>query len=99
MTGKPHVDETHDPALRSWVESAHADGTDFPIQNLPCGTFRHEFEERPRVGIAIGDVVLDCLEAARAGCLPAKRCTSTRRWRKSRQRRRACCASTRCPIR
>ena len=68
MTGKPHVDETHDPALRSWVESAHADGTDFPIQNLPCGTFRHEFEERPRVGIAIGDVVLDCLEAARAGC-------------------------------
>ena len=68
MTGQPHVDETHDPALRSWVESAHADGTDFPIQNLPFGTFRHEFEERPHVGIAIGDVILDCLEAARAGC-------------------------------
>jgi fumarylacetoacetase len=68
VTGQPHVDETHDPALRSWVESAHADGTDFPIQNLPFGTFRHEFEERPRVGIAIGDQILDCLEAARSGC-------------------------------
>lgn len=68
MTGQPHVDETHDPALRSWVESAHADGTDFPIQNLPFGTFRHEFEERPRVGIAIGTLILDCLEAARSRC-------------------------------
>ena len=63
----PRVDETHDPALRSWVESAHDPATDFPIQNLPFGTFRLEFEERPRVGIAIGDQVLDCLEAARAG--------------------------------
>ena len=40
----------------------------FPIQNLPFGVFRHDFEERPRVGIAIGDQVLDCLAAARAGC-------------------------------
>ena len=62
------VNDTHDPALRSWVESAHDPATDFPIQNLPFGTFRHEFEERPHVGIAIGDQILDCLEAARAGC-------------------------------
>ena len=62
------VNDTHDPALRSWVESAHDPATDFPIQNLPFGTFRHEFEERPRVGIAIGDQILDCLVAARAGC-------------------------------
>jgi fumarylacetoacetase len=61
----------NDPALRSWVESANAAGADFPIQNLPFGTFRHEFEERPHVGIAIGDQVLDCLEAARAGCFDA----------------------------
>jgi hypothetical protein len=27
--------ETHDPARRSWVESANASGCDFPIQNLP----------------------------------------------------------------
>ena len=60
-------DETLDPALRSWVDDAHVPGTDFPIQNLPFGVFRHDFEERPRVGIAIGEHVLDCLAAARAG--------------------------------
>jgi fumarylacetoacetase len=68
VTGPARTDETHDPALRSWVESAHDAATDFPVQNLPFGTFRHEFEERPRVGVAIGDQVFDCLEAARTGC-------------------------------
>ncbi|MFI5231776.1 MAG: fumarylacetoacetase [Gemmatimonadales bacterium] len=62
------LDESHDPALRSWIESANDGRTDFPLQNLPFGVFRHDFEERPRVGIAIGDQVLDCLAAARAGC-------------------------------
>ena len=28
------LNETHDPALRSWVASAQAADTDFPIQNL-----------------------------------------------------------------
>jgi fumarylacetoacetase len=67
VTGTARIDSTHDTALRSWVESAHDPATDFPIQNLPFGTFRHDFEERPHVGIAIGDQVLDCLEAVRAG--------------------------------
>ena len=71
MTSLLGVDETHDPALRSWVESANVPGTDFPIQNLPFGVFRHDFEERPRIGIAIGDQVLDCLAATRAGCFDA----------------------------
>ena len=71
MTSLLGVDETHDPALRSWVESANVPGTDFPIQNLPLGVFRHDFEERPRIGIAIGDQVLDCLAATRAGCFDA----------------------------
>jgi fumarylacetoacetase len=62
------LDESHDPTLRSWIASANAAGTDFPVQNLPFGVFRHDFEERPHVGIAIGDEVLDCLAAARAGC-------------------------------
>jgi fumarylacetoacetase len=66
---RAHTDATHDPAIRSWVESAH--GSDFPVQNLPFGTFRHDFEERPHIGIAIGDQVLDCLEAARAGLFDA----------------------------
>jgi fumarylacetoacetase len=53
------TDETHDPALRSWVESANREGADFPIQNLPFGTFRRRGEERARLGVAIGDSVLD----------------------------------------
>jgi fumarylacetoacetase len=61
------LDETHDPALRSWIAAANGGDTDFPMQNLPFGVFRHDFEERPRVGIAIGDSVLDCMAAARAG--------------------------------
>ena len=71
MTALHGVDETHNPALRSWVESANLPGTDFPVQNLPFGVFRHDFEERPRIGIAIGDQVLDCLAATRAGCFDA----------------------------
>jgi fumarylacetoacetase len=65
------LDESHDPALLSWIESANDSATDFPVQNLPFGVFRRDFEERPRVGIAIGDQVLDCLAAARAGCFAA----------------------------
>jgi fumarylacetoacetase len=52
------VDHTHDPSLRSWVESA--DGhRDFPIQNLPLGVFRRRGTDEARVGAAIGDMILD----------------------------------------
>ena len=55
-----HLDETHDPRLRSWVESAQVADTDFPIQNLPHGVFRRAGSSEPwRGGIAIGDQVLD----------------------------------------
>lgn len=58
------IDETHDPALRSWVNSANAAETDFPIQNLPYGRFRLAGSGgRWRVGVAIGDEVLDLLAA------------------------------------
>jgi fumarylacetoacetase len=60
-----HTDTTHDPALRSWVASANDEGTDFPIQNLPFGRFRRAGSKEPwRIGVAIGDEVLD-LRAAR----------------------------------
>jgi fumarylacetoacetase len=42
-----HLNETHNPALRSWVTSAQAADTEFPIQNLPLAVFtrvRHETE-------------------------------------------------------
>jgi fumarylacetoacetase len=30
------LNETHDPARRSWVQSANDPSTDFPLQNLPA---------------------------------------------------------------
>ena len=57
------LNETHDPGLRSWVASAQAPEGDFPIQNLPFGRFRVEPSEPWRIGVAIGDQVLD-LQAA-----------------------------------
>jgi len=53
------TDETHDPKLQSWVESANVPGCDFPIQNLPLGVFRMCDDPRPRIGVAIGDSVLE----------------------------------------
>ena len=53
------IDETHDPALKSWVLSANRDSCDFPIQNLPVGVFKSARDGRPRPGIAIGDFILD----------------------------------------
>lgn len=53
------IDQTHDPELRSWVASANAPETDFPIQNLPLGTFRRPGGGGARLGAAIGDQVLD----------------------------------------
>jgi fumarylacetoacetase len=53
------IDETHDPALRSWVESANKENTDFPIQNLPLAAYLHGREQRPRIGVAIGNAIFD----------------------------------------
>jgi len=67
-------DDTHDPELRSWVESANDPGTDFPIQNLPFGVFRRRGSaEDARVGVAIGDQILDLVGAAGAGVFAADR--------------------------
>jgi fumarylacetoacetase len=61
------INETHDPARHSLVESANAPGCDFPIQNLPFGVFRTGAAGGAlRVGVAIGDQILD-VAAAGAG--------------------------------
>ena len=57
------MNETHDPARTSWVESAQGP-TDFPIQNLPYGVFRRGADDSARVGMAIGDQILDLGAAA-----------------------------------
>ncbi len=60
------LNHTHDPAAHSWLESANAAGTDFPIQNLPFGVFRRQgSSEAFRGGVAIGDQVIDLAAVAR----------------------------------
>jgi fumarylacetoacetase len=56
---KPVIDATHDPDRRSWVESANDPDSEFPIQNLPFGRFRQTADVDWRIGVAIGDQVLD----------------------------------------
>lgn len=54
-------------ALKSWLASANEPGSDFPIQNLPYGVFR--YQDRIRIGIAIGDRILDLYGCATCGLL------------------------------
>jgi len=62
------LNETHDPALTSWVESANQAGGDFSIQNLPFAEFRRRgSNEAFRGGVAIGDQILDLAAAEKAG--------------------------------
>jgi len=63
------LDETHDPARMSWVESANEAGAEFPIQNLPFAVFQPEPGEAARIGVGIGDQVLDLRALAGAGHL------------------------------
>lgn len=55
----PGLDASHDPLSQSWVDSANAADTDFPIQNLPWGRFRTHTTSPWRIGVAVGDAVLD----------------------------------------
>lgn len=59
--------ETHDPALHSWVASANSGTTDFPIQNLPFGVFSPANDADWRIGVAIGSAVLDLRAAVQRG--------------------------------
>ncbi|MEO0484214.1 MAG: fumarylacetoacetase [Planctomycetota bacterium] len=61
------IDHTHDPKLTSWIESANAPGSDFPIQNLPFGVFSRGDDDHPRIGVAIGDSILDLEVCVNAG--------------------------------
>jgi fumarylacetoacetase len=58
------LNPTHDPARRSWVESANLPDSHFPIQNLPFGAF--ERGEEVRTGVAIGEQIVDLHALAQA---------------------------------
>ena len=57
----------NDPKLRSFVDVDAA--SDFPIQNLPYGVFSTEGRKELRVGVAIGEYVLDLSALEQAGRL------------------------------
>src|SRR5215471_2498225 len=56
------VPHPNDPKLRSFIPVDPE--SDFPIQNLPYGVFSAKDGLAPRVGVAIGDCVLDLWELA-----------------------------------
>lgn len=60
---------THAPLLKSWVESANNPKNSFPIQNLPFGIFNSKANPAKRVGVAIGDQVLDLALLEKTGLL------------------------------
>jgi fumarylacetoacetase len=61
------LNATHDPARRSWIESANDPAGDFPIQNLPFGLF--DAGDGPRGGVALGDRIIDLARLHAAGLL------------------------------
>lgn len=61
-------DATHDPAALSWVAAANTMETDFPLQNLPLGVMRST-GDGTRIGVAIGEAVLDLRVAGESGLL------------------------------
>ena len=53
--------------VKSWVQSANS-GSEFPLNNLPCGVFSRVGEDA-RCGMAIGDFVLDLAAIEAEGML------------------------------
>jgi len=71
-----NLNETHDPARRSWILTANRPDTDFPIQNLPLGVFREG--GTTRAGVAIGDRIFDLAAALDLGFFAAEAATAAR---------------------
>jgi fumarylacetoacetase len=66
------------PLLRSWVTSANAPDTLFPLNNLPYGVF--STGGPARCGVAIGDAVLDVQALEAAGIIDARGTLQTGTW-------------------
>lgn len=57
----------NDPTRKSWITIP--EGCDFPIQNLPFGVYSTVAQPRPRIGIALGEWIIDAYEMALSGLL------------------------------
>jgi fumarylacetoacetase len=53
--------------VKSWIATANEPSSDFPLENLPYGVFSHG--QQIRIGVAIGDQILDLRACAIAGLL------------------------------
>lgn len=54
------LNETHNPSLVSWLESANDQNIGFPVQHLPFAVFRRSgCSEVYRPGVALGDQIID----------------------------------------
>jgi len=69
MNALSDLQATLDPSRRSWVESANDSTNDFSIQNLPFGVFSDRQNDARRVGVAIGDEIVDLAALQAAGLL------------------------------
>lgn len=59
------LNETHDPSLTSWLESANDTAIGFPVQHLPFAVFRRAGRlEAYRPGVALGDQIIDLAQLA-----------------------------------
>ncbi|MFM0191772.1 fumarylacetoacetase [Paraburkholderia strydomiana] len=69
MSALSDLQATLDPSRKSWVQSANEPSNDFSIQNLPFGIFSDSKDDTPRVGVAIGDEIVDLAALEAAGLL------------------------------
>ncbi|MGC2039670.1 fumarylacetoacetase [Paraburkholderia caledonica] len=69
MSALSDLKATLDPSRKSWVQSANEPSNDFSIQNLPFGIFSDSKDDTPRVGVAIGDEIVDLAALEAAGLL------------------------------
>ena len=60
----------NDPSLKSWIESANQYDCHFSVQNLPYGVFSDKKNSSKRVGVAIGEKILDLSLIEKTHLLP-----------------------------
>src|SRR5258707_9046683 len=69
MNALSDIQATLDQLRKSWVDSANDSTNDFSIQNLPFGIFSEKNNDTRRVGVAIGDEIVDLSVLKSAGLL------------------------------
>jgi fumarylacetoacetase len=69
MNASSDLQATLDASRKSWIEAANDPACDFSIQNLPFGIFSDARNSAPRVGVAIGDSIVDLAVLQASGLL------------------------------